>query len=440
MSSSEKTAAAQLTVIGLNHNTTPVEIREKVYLQESAIPGFFEKMKAAGILEAVVVSTCNRTEIYFCTVDWKKTSKSLEEILSESLGVDTTELSKFIYTFHSDEANRHLFLVASGLDSLVIGEPEILGQVKQAYRIASQCHTTGPLLNKVFHKAFNVAKRIRTETKIGYNPLSISSMAIELAKRIFGDLKEKKILVVGAGEMCETALRYFLKEGLQNVLITNRTYKNACLLAEEIMGTAYPFHELTTLLEKVDVVLTSTGSEKPLIDEELVRTVMKKRKYRPLFIIDIAVPRDIAPGVNNLENVYLYDIDDLKELSQQHLSNRLRESEKAKDIVDEEMVKFSETLKQLDLNPFITHILAQAETIRSRELKKAVQKLGAIDDETLGTIDALTKTITNRLIHPHIALIKENGSETLMETLKKCFRFEEDNYDKEKMDSGDERQ
>lgn len=427
-----------LTVLGLNHNTAPVEIREKMFIRESDIPDLLEKIKETGIDESVIISTCNRTEIYFRANKHEESLKKLEETLSEVFQAYPEWFNRFTYTFHNAEAYKHLFLVASGLDSLVIGEPEILGQVKDAYRIAVFCNTTGSFLNKVFHKTFNTAKRIRTETKIGYNPLSISSMAIELARKIFGDLSGKKILVVGAGEMCETALKYFQKEGLDEVLIVNRTYQKACQLAEETIGAAYPFHELPELLVKVDVVLTSTGSEKPLIDKTVMHTVMKKRKNRPLFLIDIAVPRDIAAEVNDIENVYLYNIDDLKELSQQHFADRLKESEKAHAIIEEEMGKFAETLKHLDLNPLITQTLNRAEEIRSKELKKTLQKLKDADDDTARAIDALTKTITNKLVHPYIALIKENSSDATRETLKKCFQFEEE--DEEEMDNRDKGQ
>jgi glutamyl-tRNA reductase len=340
-----------------------------------------------------------------------------------------------MYAFHNEDAYRHLFLVASGLDSLVIGEPEILGQIKDAYRIAAFNNATGFLLNKIFHKTFNVAKRIRTETKIGYNPLSISSMAIELAKKIFGELSEKKILVIGAGEMCRTALKYFQKEGLQDVLIINRTYQKACQLAEDIIGTAYPFQDLSELLVKVDMVLASTGSEKPLIDKTFIYAIMKKRKNRPLFFIDIAVPRDIVPEVNDIENVYLYDIDDLKELARQHFSDRMKESEKAHTIIEKEVDKFTKTLKQLNMAPLITHMISSAEETRSKELKKMLQKLKNVDDDTVNSIDALTKTITHKLLHSHITLIKENGDGAIGEVLKKFFQLEEE--DEEEMDTRD---
>jgi len=425
-----------LTLLGLNHNTAPVEIREKIFIPESDIPEFINKMRKNGIDESVIISTCNRTEIYFHSLLHEASLLKIKEILSEAFKVQLEWLDNYTYIFHNEDACKHLFFVAAGLDSLVIGEPEILGQVKDAYRLAGFHNSTGFFLNKVFHKTFNVAKKIRTETKVGYNPLSISSMAIELAKNIFGELSEKKILVIGAGEMCRTALKYFQKEGLREVLIANRTYQKAQQLAEEILGTAYPFHALAELFIEVDMVLTSTGSGQPFIDKTFINSIRKKRKKRPLFLIDIAVPRDIVPDVNEIDNVYLYNIDDLKDLSQKHLSYRLKESEKAHTIVEEEVKKFSTTLKQLNVNPLIEHIINRADKMRSEELKKTLQKLNNADDTITRYVDGLTKTITNKLVHSHIELIKQNNDPMMLEMFKKYFQFKEE--DEKEMDNRDQ--
>ncbi len=414
-------------ILGLNHNTAPVEIREKLYISEETLPALLRKIRQQGINESVIISTCNRTEIYYSGKDSEKVLKKLRSILSEMFATPDEWFTDFMYSFSDAEAFRHLFLVASGLDSMVIGEPEILGQVKEAYRLAASADATGFFLNKTFHKTFSVAKRIRTETRIGYNPLSIASMAVELAKKIFGGLAAKKILVVGAGEVCETALKYFRKEGISDIYITNRTYKKARDLADDITGTARAFQDLPELLTGVDMVLTSTGSDKPIIGLDLVHGIMKKRKNRPIFFIDIAVPRDVDPAVNDLENIYLYDIDDLRELSQKHLADRVRESEKAREIIDEEVAKFSDWLKRIDVNPLISHIMNMAEKIRTNELKRAAGRLKDADEETLRNIDAMTRSIMNKLVHPYLALIKENGGDpAVFETLKKLFQFEED--------------
>jgi len=422
-----------IAVFGLNHNTAPIEVRERLFVSEDTIPRLVRELQESGVDENIVLSTCNRTEFYFSCKNLDSALDKFYQALSRHFSIEKEWLEKYTYLLTDEDTYRHLFLVASGLDSMVVGEPQILGQVKDAYRLATDCNTSGFFLDKVFHKTFNVAKRIRTETKVGYNPVSISAMAIELAKKIFGELKDKKTLVIGAGEMCEIALRYFKKEGVGDIYITNRTFHNAQKLADETTGIPRPFNDLQDLLEKVDMILSSTGSERPLISRELVSVVMKKRKQKPLFFIDIAVPRDIEPSVNDLENVYLYDIDDLKELSQQHLSDRLAESEKARSIVDEEVKKFSQWLRQLDKNPLISNIYEKVEEIRSRELKKILQKNKNTDDETMKNMDLLTKSIVNKLVHPHVTMIKENGSPAILELMKKLFRLEDD--DEQDVDS-----
>jgi glutamyl-tRNA reductase len=419
-------------VFGLNHNTAPVGIRERLYVSEAATPGLLQELMRQGVDEAIIVSTCNRTEIYYACKDCDNALETIKEALKNHFAVEREWLDSYVYAFLDDNAYRHLFLVASGLDSMIVGEPQILGQVKDAYRLATSHGAAGFFLNKVFHRTFTVAKRVRSETRIGYNPVSISSMAVELSKKIFLDLSRKKILVIGAGEMCEIALKHFKKEGLNEIYITNRTFQGARQLAEEYVGTPCPFNEMPDFLTKVDMVLSSTGSEVPIIDKNLVLAAMKKRKNRPLFFIDIAVPRDVDPEVNKIENVYLYDIDDLKDLSQRHLSDRLKESEKARAIMEEEAEKFSNWLARLDVAPIIAKISHKVEDIRSAEVKKALSKLKDIDEETLGRIEVLTKALANKLLHPHLALIKENGSPEVLDVMKRIFDIEDN--DEEEMD------
>jgi glutamyl-tRNA reductase len=426
-----------IVVFGLNHNTAPVEVREKLSISDESMPVLLHKIRAGHVKEAVVLSTCNRTEVYFCAEDQDSAIHEIKDVLFDHSGIRQERLDNYAYLSSDGEAYKHLFLVASGLDSMVIGEPQILGQVKDAYRFATLHGSTGYFLDKAFHKTFNVAKRIRTETKIGYNPVSISSMAVELSKKIFGDLDQKQILVIGAGEMCEIALRHFKKEGLSEIFIANRTFQKAQKLAEEIVGRPCPFQDIPELLMKVDMVLSSTGAEVPIIDKKLVNPIMKKRKNRPLFFIDIAVPRDVDPEVNETENVYLYDIDDLKELSQKHLSDRLKESEKAHAIIEEETLVFAELLKQADVNPLITRLVASVEETREKEYRKVVQKLKNVDEDTLKMIDVLTKNIVNKLIHPHITIIKQNGDPVVLDIMKRMFKLEVD--DENELDSGDER-
>lgn len=415
-----------IAVFGLNHKTSPLELRESLYITDYSILEFLSELKLRGIKESVVLSTCNRTEIYFYCTSIEESYRTIKEILRDRYHINPLELEGCTYILEDENAYRHLFLVAGGLDSMVVGEPQILGQVKDAYRLSTDHNNTGFITDRIFHKAFNVAKRIRAETRIGYNPVSISSIAVELSKKIFFDLNKKKILVIGAGEMCEIALKQFKKENINKIFIVNRSFDRACMLAEETLGTAYPFDEMPSLLTQADMILSSTGSEKPIVDGNLVNTAMKKRKGRPLFFIDIAFPRDIDPSVNDIENVYLYNIDDLKELSQEYLSDRIREAQKAQIIIEEEVEKFSHWFKQLDKNPLIKHIIEKAEKIRSSELNRFASKFQGVDEATLGNIDMITKSVINKLLHRHITVIRENGDPAVLDVLKKIFEYDDE--------------
>jgi glutamyl-tRNA reductase len=428
----------RLLLLGLNHTTAPLEIREKVFVDDAGAAGLSGKLKEMGFTENCVLSTCNRTEIY-CTSDSpEEASTLLKATLADHFRIDPSYLSGTTYTLEEEDAYRHLFLVASGLDSMVIGEPQILGQVKDAYRIATQQNAAGFYLNKVFHKAFQVAKRIRTETKIGYNPVSISSMAVELFKTIFDEVSKRKILVIGAGEMCEIALKHFKKENIEEIYIANRTYHKARQLADEFFALARPFEEIPELLAKVDVILSSTGAEEPIITKGLVASAMKKRKGKPLFFVDIAVPRDVEPSVNDLDGVYLYNIDDLKELSQTRLADRVSESRKAEAILQEEIEKFSRWLARTEMNPLITQVVETIEQIRAYEVRKALHRLRGADDETVRQIDMLTRSISNKILHLHIRTIREDGRPETMDLMKRIFQLDGGEDDETSLDHRDE--
>lgn len=416
-----------ISVFGLNHTTAPLALRERVFVCEEAIPALSAHLRDAGFGKSVIVSTCNRTEIYFVSTADADQDEKLMGALTQYFGLTRDELESHTYLLRDDHAYRHLFRVASGLDSMIVGEPQILGQVKEAYRTATQTGTTGFYIDKMFHRAFHVAKRIRTETRIGYNPVSISSMAIELARRIFGDLANRKILVVGAGEMCEIALLHFKKEGVGDIFITNRTFRNAQKLADDITGTAIPFSGIDDALSKVDLVLTSTGSPAPIITRQSLIPVMKRRKSRPLFFVDIAVPRDVDSLVNDVENAYLYDIDDLKELAARHLTDRAKEAETARAIIDDEVNAFSRYLKKLDLNPLIGRILSATEQVRAGEMRKTLSKLKGLDEESVKQIDLMTRSIVNKLVHRHLALLKNGDDLDVVDFIKRLFDFEEEN-------------
>ncbi|MCS7281501.1 MAG: glutamyl-tRNA reductase [Desulfobacterota bacterium] len=414
----------QIVVLGLNHKTAPLEIREKFYLNEEKISDLTSELKRRGIREVVFLSTCNRTEVYLFSEEPEVELALVKDSLREFLKVDESILNDHTYRLYGEDAYRHLLFVACGLDSMVIGEPQILGQVKEAYRIATFNNSTGFFSNKIFHRVFSVAKRVRTETKIGYNPLSVSSMACEMAKKIFGNLKEKKILTIGAGEMTKIALKHFKKEGIAKVYIVNRTFSNAKKLAEEIVGEALPFSEMERLLTEVDLILTSTGSQEFILKKETVLKAMRIRKFKPLFIIDIALPRDVDPDVNDIENVYLFNIDDLKELSEKHLKDRMNEAQRAKEIIEEETKKLPLILDHFDTKPLIIHMINYAETMRKNEVKKALKKIESPNEALYETLDYLTRSIVKKLLHPYIELVKRNPDFETIERVKKLFRFE----------------
>jgi glutamyl-tRNA reductase len=416
-----------ILVLGLNHKTSPLNIREKFYIPEEKMDFLISELKKEGLKEIVILSTCNRTEFYVFSENPGRDLEVLKDSLVGLLKVEEGWIKEYMYVLLDEDGFRHLLMVASGLDSMVVGEPQILGQVKEAYRIATFNNSTGFLSNKIFHKAFQVAKRVRTETKVGYNPLSISSMAVEMAKRIFGNLSQKKVMAVGAGEMAKIALKNLKKEGIEKVYVVNRTFANAKKLAEEIVGEARPFSDIERLLLEVDLVLTSTGAEDFVIKKDDVVKAMRQRKFKPLFIIDIAVPRDVEPSANDIENVYLYNIDDLKELSHKHLIDRLKEAEKAKEIVETEVKKLPALLRQIDTKPLIMHMIDHAERIRKAELKKMLSKMKNIDDSTYRSLDQLTRSLVNKIIHPHIELVKKEGTYEVVEIMKKLFQFEDFN-------------
>ncbi len=426
-----------LLVTGLNHKTAPVEVREKAYVCEDDVTTIFKALAERGVPEYIVISTCNRTEVYAGFHAFDETRRSLDEALMEHFHVGREWLKTYTYTFSGEECYSHLFFVVSGLDSMVIGEPQILGQVKDSFRAARDAGGTGPFLEKIFNRAFHVAKRVRTETKIGYNPVSISSMAVELARKIFGDLSRKRILVVGAGEMCETALQRFRKEGLSQIVVTNRTFRRAEQLAEEVIGTPAPFEELPDLLTRVDMVLSSTGAPQPIIDRQMIGQAMRRRKGRALFLIDIAVPRDVEAAVNEEDNVYLYNIDDLKGLSEERLADRGQEAQRAQAIIRDEVARLGQWLKRLELDPFITHILGQVEEIRQKELKRGLQKLHGSDEAAAKQMDLVTRALVNKIIHPHIEMIKSNGSPLLLDIMKQLFSYGDEHED---VDTGDQGQ
>ena len=328
------------------------------------------------------------------------------------------------------DAVRHLFSVASSLDSMILGEPQILGQLKSAYRKAAACHATGVILNRLLHKAFSVAKRVRTETAVASSAVSISYAAVELAKRIFGEMQHHKAMLVGAGEMAELAATHLLQAGVDEILVANRTFSRGEELARQFNGRALPFESLASHLTEVDIIITSTGSPDPVIRARDIRGVLKARKNRPMFFIDIAVPRDIDPDVNGLDNVYLYDIDDLKEVVEENLATRRDEAQKAAEIVGEEVDIFRQWLCSLDVQPTIVDLIQHGENAAHEEVARTLKRLGHVDDATREAIEVMALALVRKLNHDPIMFLKrgtmsQEGSAPRISLMRRIFNLDQ---------------
>ncbi|MGC8719101.1 MAG: glutamyl-tRNA reductase [Thermodesulforhabdaceae bacterium] len=400
-----------ILIIGMNHKTAPVEVREKV-AYKLAQDDF---SKRAGLFldnglfkELMLISTCNRVELIAVCKNPDNATGFLKCFLAD--GEDQPLSDEYLYIYKDLDAVVHIFSVASGLDSMIMGEPQILGQIKEAYRQATLNKTVGVILNRLMHKTFSVAKRVRSETGIGCRAVSVSYAAVELAKKIFGTLQGKKVLLIGAGEMAELAAEHFIKNGASHLIIANRTMERALDLARRFRAATVPFAQILDALEAVDVVLSSTGSPDPIIRKDEIRSCMKKRKHKPLFLIDIAVPRDIDPSVNDLDNVYLYDIDDLQDVVEWNREERKKEAVKAQHIIEEETVKFHRWLQTLDVVPTIIALRRKAEQIRAAELEKTLSQLPHLSDYERKAIFKLTEAILKKILHDPIMFVKRKAT------------------------------
>jgi glutamyl-tRNA reductase len=417
--------------IGMNHETAPVEVRELLSFGKEALEKAIHDIQAIkNIKESLVLSTCNRVEILFTAEKEKEAKQSIITLLSRFSGMARDELRQMLYIHDDLEAIRHIFRVGASLDSMIVGEPQILGQVKDAYRIAVDHKSSSVVLNRLMHRTFSLAKRIRTETGIAGSPVSISFAAVELAKKIFGDLKGKGALLIGAGEMAELAAAYLLNNKIAQILVANRTFSRAMELAEHFHGRAVSFDEIETQLLKVDIVITSTASPEPIISFHQARRIMKDRKNRPLFFIDIAVPRNVESLVNELGNVFVYDIDDLKGIIDDNISKRKAEAMKAERMVDEEVIKFSEWLKTLDVVPTIVALHEKSERLCRNELKRTLSSLKDLTPEQRKGIENLAQSITKKLLNDPIVFLKRKGErdsrDLYLDIARKLFNLDGD--------------
>ena len=399
----------KIFVAGLNHSTADVEVREKVAFNGSRLDeGLRRFRELPEIEEAMILSTCNRVELYAHVKDTLKASESIKAFLSEFHHVNRSLLDKAIYTHGDVDAIRHIFRVASSLDSMVIGEPQILGQLKEAFETALEKKTTGILLNRLMKKAISVAKRIRSETKIAENAVSISFAAVELAKKIFTDLSGKVFMLLGAGEMAELAARHLMSSGVKEVIVANRSFERACDLSKEFNGRPVTLDDFLREMVHSDIVICSTGAPNYILMKDQMQKVMKERKQRPVFLIDISVPRNIDPKINDLDNVYLYNIDDLQGIVDTNMFERKKEAEKAEKIIEEEIEPFLKWLSSLDSVPTIVALREKAEEIKKEEFEKLMNRFPEMEDKQKKAIECMAAAIINKLIHPPTKALKED--------------------------------
>ncbi|MFH1092241.1 MAG: glutamyl-tRNA reductase [Pseudomonadota bacterium] len=399
-----------IILVGLNHRTAPVEIREKLTLDACAPADVYLELKnLSALTECVCFSTCNRVEVLATTPAPETAGRQIKEFLGLRHGLAPAEFEACLYVYQGREAVEHLFRVASSLDSMVLGEPQVLGQIKESYRLATVNQATGCVLNKLLHKSFSTAKRVRTETGIASHAVSVSFAAVELARKIFGELAGRKVLLVGAGEMAELAAEHLLTHGALEIVVANRTLARAVDLAHRWGGRAASLEELPSLLGQTDIVISSTGAPEVVITAGTVRSVLKARRHRPLFFVDIAVPRDVDPEVNRLDNVYLYDIDDLRGVVEENRAARSEEAVRAQRIVGEESLAFLGWLDTLDTFPTIVALKEKTETIRQAELKKTLSKLGGLSGEQVEALEVMTRALTKKMMHDPILFIKAAG-------------------------------
>jgi len=414
-------------VIGVNHKTAPVEVRERFAIPEARLPEAVQQLNAyPGIEEALVVSTCNRVEMFVRSTNG---SCDLRGFVRKFYQLDDPDYEKHLFEHSGVEAVRHIFRVASSLDSMVVGESQILGQVKEAYATARAVGAVDSQLDALMTRAFAVAKKVRNETAVATSSVSIASVAVELAKKIFGSLDGKSVYLVGAGKMCELAARHLIAHGAGKIYVGNRTYERSLALAKKFNGEAIPFERLYETVDKADIVISSTGAPHAIFRREHGERFLKARRNAPMFFIDIAVPRDVDPGLNELDGIFVYDIDDLQQVVSSHVGDRRREAVRAEQLVEEEVVKFQQRLQTLDVVPTIVSLQEHLETVRQAEIDRLRGRLGELSAEQELAIEALTRGIINKIMHTPITTLKsaakESEATTVIELVRRIFNLRE---------------
>ena len=404
----------KIILIGASHKTAPVELREKLAFSQEQIETALEFIKQdSGIREGLVFSTCNRLEFLYIPENGDLENKdridAVIQFISKLKQLPVAEFKPSLYIHTDDAAVRHLFCVAASLDSMVVGEPQILGQVKKAYKSAARAGVTGVLINRLMHKSFSVAKRVRKHTGIGDNAVSISYAAIELAHKIFADLASKSVMLIGAGEMAELAVEHLMTHQVKNIVVVNRTFKNALELARKFNGQAVQYEERESALADVDIIISSTGATDYVLTRDQVKGIMKKRKNNTLFFIDIAVPRDIDPRINKISNAYVYDIDDLRNIVESNMTRREQETVRAQRFVEEALLAFRRWLDELAVVPTIKAINRKMTDIVNLECEKTLAGLPHLSKDDAESIRRMTKAIASRAIHDPILFLRNTG-------------------------------
>jgi len=398
-----------LALIGVNYKTAPIALREKIAISRDELPETTRALAAVeGVTECMIVSTCNRVEL-LAAVESPETD--LTGFLHRQFGLDRALLEPHIYQEHDRAAVRHLFRVAASLDSMVVGEPQILGQVKEAFAVARAAGTIAGQLEHLLQSAFAAAKKVRSETEIGSNSVSIASVAVDLAKKIFGSLQGRTVFLVGAGKMSELAARHLVQQGAGAILVSNRTQERATRMAEQFAGRVTPYEQLYEVASDADIVISSTGAPHPIFRREHGQRFMQKRRNRPMFFIDIAVPRDVDPEMGKLEGLFVYDIDDLQAVAAAHMAERSREASDAETLIAGEVERFHARQRTVNVAPAIVALQRQAEEIRQAELKRIQARLGGLTAEQIAAVEALTRGLVNKFLHPPMQALKQAARE-----------------------------
>jgi glutamyl-tRNA reductase len=423
-------------LIGVNHNSAPVEVRERLALPDSRLADACKRLtEQPGVEEGMILSTCNRVEVLARTVNG---TADLRGFIGQFFQLDPAELDGYFYEYREQDMVRHVFRVTSSLDSMVVGEPQILGQVKEAYAVARAVGSVNSQLDSLLTRAFAVAKRVRTETAVGSSAVSVASVAVELAKKIFGSLQGKNVYLVGAGKMSELAARHLLAHGAASIFVANRTYDRAVQLARKFTGKAILFEQLYETCDRADIVITSTGAPFAIFRREHGELFLSRRRNRPMFFIDIAVPRDVDPEMNKLDGIFVYDIDDLQQAVSAHVADRKKEAERAEAIVANEVERFQARLQTLEVVPTIVSLQDHLETIRQAEIDRVRGRLGELSPDQELAVDALTKGIINKIMHTPITTLKTAAREaeatTVVDLVRRLFNLQ-DKKTEDKSDS-----